>query len=55
MEDAGANGTVKDEDVGNKDNAGKFVAVELDSEVDGTTKTTMFPGCHVMDHAAVYF
>jgi hypothetical protein len=40
--------------VGDEDNAGKFVAVELDSEVDGTTKTTMFPGCRATDRAAVY-
>ncbi len=54
MEDARANGTVKDDEVGNEDNAGKFVALELDSEVDGTMKTTMFPGCRATDHAAVY-
>jgi hypothetical protein len=29
VEDAGADGTVKDDDVGNKDNAGEFFAVEL--------------------------
>ncbi len=54
MEDAGANSTVKDDDVGDEDNAGKFVAMELDSEVDGTTKTTMFPGRRATDRAAVY-
>jgi hypothetical protein len=54
VEEAGANGTVKDDYVGDKDDAGKFVAVELDSEVDGTMKRTMFPGRRAMDRAAVY-
>ncbi len=54
VEDAGANGTVKDNYVGDKDDAGKFVAVELDSEVDGTTKTRMFPGRRATDRATVY-
>ncbi len=50
----GANGTVKDDDVGDEDDVGKFVALELDLEVDGTTKTTMFPGHCATDRAAVY-
>ncbi len=54
VEVAGANGTVKDNDVGDKDDAGKFVAVELDSEVDGMTKMTMLPGRRATDCAAVY-
>ncbi len=54
VEDAGANGTVKDNDVGDKDNASKFVAVELNSEVDRMTKTMMFPSCRATDRAAVY-
>ncbi len=29
VEDVGANGVVKDNDMGNEDNAGKFFAVEL--------------------------
>ncbi len=54
MEDVGANGTVKDDDMGDKDDAGKFVAMELDLEVNGMTKTTMFPGRCATDPAAVY-
>ena len=54
VDDAGADGAVDDDDVGDEDDAGDFVAVELDSEADGTTKTTISPGRRATDRAAAY-
>ncbi len=37
MDDPGSDGTVGDDSTGDKDDAGEFFAVNLDSEADGTT------------------
>lgn len=47
VDDAGADGGVDDDDVCDEDDAGEFVAVELDS-------ATMSPGRRATDRAAVY-
>ena len=47
VDDAGADGAVVDDDVCDEDDAGEFVAVELDS-------ATMSPGRRATDRAAVY-
>ncbi len=53
MEDPGSDGAVGDDSASDEDDAGEFVAVDLDSETDGTTNATLSPGRRVRDRSAV--
>ncbi len=53
MEDPGSNGAVGNDGAGDEDNVCEFVAVDLDSEADGTMNATMSPGRRATDRSAV--
>ncbi len=53
MDDPGSNGAVGDDGEGDEDDAGEFVAVDPNSEADGTMNATMSPGRRATDRSAV--
>ncbi len=53
VDDPGSNGAVGDNSAGDEDDAAEFVAVNLDSEADGTTNATLSPGRRARDRSAV--